>query len=426
VALEPRFLAAQLNRGNALAELGRFVEALTVYDAALAVVPGHAQTHLNRGNALSSLGRSVEAVAAYDRALSINPDQGSALIGRGGALQALNRHRDAITDFDRAAVIDKTSADARHNAALARLVLGDYRRGFEDYEWRWRRSGMPGPRSLGRPLWLGEYPLARKTILLHAEQGLGDCIQFARYVPLVARGGVKVVLEVPRTLVTLLARLDGVAGVVARGDALPAFDVHCPLASLPHAMRTESASIPSTVPYLAASPERVAKWRGRIEAIPRPRVAIAWSGNASHPNDRNRSLGLTQLAPVISAEAGFVSVQRDLRAADAEALSGMPRLLQVADEIVDFDDTAAVLALADLVIAVDTSVAHLAGALGRPIWILVPFSPDWRWMLEREDSPWYPTARLFRQPALGDWASAIARVRDALAGLSRPGGTIPA
>jgi len=173
------------------------------------------------------------------------------------------------------------------------------------------------------------------------------------------------------------------------------------------------------VPYLAASAERIAKWRARIEALPAPRVALAWSGNAAHPNDRNRSLALGNLAPLFSVEAGFVSVQRDLRAADAEALARTPRLLHVGEGLADFDDTAAVLALADLVIAVDTSVAHLAGALGRPTWVLVPFSPDWRWMLEREDSPWYPTARLFRQPAAGDWDTVIARVRDELAGFQR-------
>jgi tetratricopeptide (TPR) repeat protein len=421
LAIEPRFLGAQINRGNALAELSRFEEAIAVYDKVLAVVPGHAETHVNRGNALSSLGRSADAVAAYERALAINADYPKALIGRGGALQALNRHREAIADFDRAAALDKTNADARHNAGLARLTLGDYRRGFEDYEWRWRRTGMPAPRNFGRPLWLGEYPLARKTILLHAEQGLGDCIQFVRFAPQLARGGATVVLEVPAPLTALLARVDGIGSVVARGEALPAFDVHCPLASLPRALRTEPASIPAAVPYLAASVERVAKWRARIEALPAPRVALAWAGNAAHPNDRNRSLTVETLAPLLTARASFVSVQRDLRAADAEALARMPGLLNVAGDLADFEDTAAVLALCDLVIAVDTSVAHLAGALGRPTWILLPFSPDWRWMLGREDSPWYPTARLFRQPDAGDWRSAVGRVCEALAAFGPPG-----
>jgi lipoprotein NlpI len=429
-SLEPRFLAAQLNRGNALAELGRFAEAVAAFDGVLAVLPDHADTHVSCGNALSSLGRSAEAVAAYERALALQPDNAKALIGRGGALQALNRHQDAIADFDRAAALDKSSADARHNAALARLALGHFRRGFEDYELRWRRTGMPPPRSFGRPLWLGEFPLARKTVLLHAEQGLGDCIQFVRYAPILARAGATVVLEVPAPLTSLLARVAGVASVVARGAALPAFDVHCPLASLPHALRTEPSSIPAAVPYLGPSAEHIARWRTRMGALPSPRIAIAWSGNAAHPNDRNRSLTLDQFAPLLAGNAGFVSVQRDLRAADTDTLGRMPQLLHVGEELADFEDTAAVLALADVVITVDTSVAHLAGALGRPIWILVPFSPDWRWMLDREDSPWYPTARLFRQPAIGDWASALTRVREALAAFSPDeasrGGAVPA
>ncbi len=272
-------------------------------------------------------------------------------------------------------------------------------------------------RALGRPLWLGEYPLHRKTILLHAEQGLGDTIQFARYAPLLARMGAKVVLEVPAELAALLGRVAGLAGIVASGEPLPAFDVHCPMGSLPLALRTEATALPAAIPYLEASEERIAKWRSRLAELPAPRVAIAWSGRAAHPNDRNRSIALARLAPLFALEAvSFISVQRELRGEDAQALARLPRIAHLGEELHDFDDTAAVLALADLVISVDTSVAHLAGAMGRPAWILLPFAPDWRWMLRREDSPWYPTARLFRQDALGDWDSVIARARGELAG----------
>jgi hypothetical protein len=298
------------------------------------------------------------------------------------------------------------------------LTLGDYRGGFAQYEARFARSGMPAHRRLGKPLWLGEFPLHRKTILLHAEQGLGDTIQFARYAPLLAGTGGNVVLEVPAELATLLGRLEGVAGVVERGAPLPRFDLHCPMGSLPLALATQATAIPAAIPYLAASPERIAQWRPRFAALPSPRVAIAWSGRAGHPNDRNRSLALTQLAPLFDLEqVSFVSVQRELSDADAASLAGVARITAIGAELRDFDDTAAVLALADLVISVDTSVAHLAGAMGRPTWILLPFSPDWRWMLERDDSPWYPTARLYRQPAAGDWDSVMARVREDLMGL---------
>jgi len=218
-------------------------------------------------------------------------------------------------------------------------------------------------------------------------------------------------------LAALLGRVAGLAGIVASGKPLPAFDVHCPMGSLPLALRTEATALPAAIPYLEASEERIAKWRSRLGELPAPRVAIAGPGRAAHPNDRNRSIALARLAPLFALEAvSFISVQRELRGEDAQALARLPRIAHLGEELHDFDDTAAVLALADLVISVDTSVAHLAGAMGRPAWILLPFAPDWRWMLRREDSPWYPTARLFRQDALGDWDSIIARARDELAG----------
>ena len=415
VALAPRFLPALLNRGNTLAQLKLPEEALTQYDAVLALAPTHAETHVNRGNVLLALGRAAEAAAVYERAMALRPDYLKALIGHGAALQALNRHRDALADFDRSLAIDKSNADAHHNAALALLTLGDYRRGFEEHEWRWQRTGMPVRRpSVGKPLWLGEYALARKRILLTAEQGLGDTIQFARYAPILARNGATVVLEVPRELAALLAHIDGVTEVVVRGEPRPTFDVYCPLASLPRALRTELATIPADVPYLRPSPERLAKWRARIEALPSPRIALAWAGSADHANDRNRSIPLAQLAPLLVRKAGFISIQRELRASDAETLGGLSQLMHVGDDLADFDDTAAVMALADLVISVDTSVVHLAGALGRPTWVLLPFCPDWRWMLERGDTLWYPSVRLFRQPAPGDWNSVIASVAEQL------------
>src|SRR5215813_1320490 len=325
LVLAPSFPGALANRGNALAALGRYEEALAQYDAVLAIVPAHAETYLNRGSALMGLARAAEAVAAFDRALALRPDYVRAHIGRGAARQALNQQHEALADFERAIALDKSNADAHHNAALAHLTLGDYRRGFEQYEWRWQRSGMPARRrSFGKPLWLGEYPLARKRILIAAEQGLGDCIQFARYVPMLAKSGATVMLEAPPPLLSLLGRLDGVAEVVARGDPLPGFDVYCPAGSLPRALRTEVSTIPASIPYLRASEERVAAWRERVECLPQPRIAVAWAGSADHLNDRNRSLPLHQLAPLFALKAGFVSVQRDLRPTDAEELARQP------------------------------------------------------------------------------------------------------
>ena len=416
LALVPRHPEARLNRGIALGGLERHEDAVAEFDAALATSPGNPMAHYNRGIALFSLGRYADAVASYDRTLSVAPDHVKALNNRGLALQAVNRHPEALASYGRAVEIQKDYADAHFNQALALLTIGDFRRGFAKYEWRWRRTGMPAERrGHGRPLWLGEYPLQRKTILLHAEQGLGDTIQFSRYVPLLARTGAKVVLEVQRELVPVLAQVEGAASVVSRGQPLPAFDVHCPLGSLPLALKTEPGTIPAEIPYVTADEARIAKWRPRIAGlgtgIERPKVAMAWSGNAQHSNDRNRSIALSQLASLWSADrARFVGIQRELRDEDTRLLARDGRVVQVGVELDDFADTAAVLALVDLVITVDTSVAHLAGAMGRPVWILLPFSPDWRWTLEGESSRWYPSARLFRQPVLGDWGSVIERV----------------
>jgi tetratricopeptide (TPR) repeat protein len=418
IAQQPRHVQARVNRGNALAELGENSRALAEYDAALALAPGHPLALYNRGNALRALGREPEAIADYDRALAVVPNHLNAWMNRGLALAAHNRFEEALASYDKVFAIAPEHADAHFNAAMARLTIGDYRRGFAEYEWRWKRAGMGAPRRFRQPLWLGEFPLAGKTILLHAEQGLGDTVQFARYAPLLARMGGKVVLEVQPELTELLAGLDGVSATVARGEALPPFDLHCPLASLPLACKTEVASIPADIPYLRAPEPSLAKWRPRLEALPGPRVALAWSGRATHANDRNRSLALPQLEPLLSAPGVlFVSVQRELRASDAELLAFKPNIMQLGAELSNFADTAAVLALCDLVISVDTSVAHVAGALGRKTLVLLPFQPDWRWMLERENSPWYPAVRLLRQPKPGDWPSVINRLVETLASL---------
>jgi tetratricopeptide (TPR) repeat protein len=437
LARNPRHGEARLNRGTALADLGRTAPALADFDAALALMPGHPAALYNRGNALAALGRYDEALAAFDRALAAAPGHGNAWNNRGRALQALDRHAEAVASFDKAIELQKDYADAHFNRALSQLTLGDLARGFEQYEWRWKRSAMRDTRrGYGKPLWLGEYPLARKTILLHPEQGLGDTIQFARYTPLLARAGATVVLEVQPELKNLLAGLEGVASCHARGDPLPAYDVHCPLGSLPLAFKTEPASIPADIPYLRADQGRLAQWCARIDDLPGKRVAIAWAGNASHANDRNRSIDLKLLEPLLALEGiSFLSIQRELRGDDAETLARLSNVRHLGGELIDMADTAAIAALADLTISVDTSVVHLAGALGRPLWVMLPFAPDWRWTPARDpekwepvfgkdhaqtkdsggNCPWYPQARLFRQPALGDWPGAIAALRAELA-----------
>ncbi len=405
---------ARINCGIAHGALGEPEAAVAEFDRALAIAPGHPVAQYNRGVALYDLRRYAEAVAAHDAVLAAVPQHAGAWLNRGRALAALNRLDEAVESYGKATALRKDNADADFMAALALLTLGDYAAGFKKYEARWRRTGMAPQKSRGRPLWLGEYPLARKTVLLHAEQGLGDTIQFARYVPLIAASGAKVVLEVQGELKTLMSGLDGAAAVIAAGETPPPFDVHCPLGSLPLALRTQPDSVPAPIPYLAADAAHLAKWSARLDALPRPRVAVAWSGNPSHNNDRNRSIAFARLAPLFDIPAGFVSIQRDVRSADAASLAAEKRVIHLGSELEDFSDTAAVVALADLVIAVDTAAVHLAGAMGRPVWVLVPFAPDWRWTRTGDTTPWYPTVRVFRQTALGDWESVIARVAGAL------------
>lgn len=422
VARAPRNGEALLNRGIAKATLGRYAEALTDLNAAAAVAPGHPHVHYNRGNALLQLGRDAEALADFDRALAAAPNHIQAWNNRGRALQALNRHDEAVASFTHAIALQPDYADAHSNRALSLLTLGDLRRGFEEYEWRWKRTGMAGAQGRhSRPLWLGEFPLGRKTILLHAEQGLGDTIQFARYATLLARAGAKVVLEVQPAVKTLLSGLDGIASCHARGEPLPAHDVHCPLGSLPLALKTERGNIPAEIPYLHPDAQRLAQWRPAIEVLPGKRIAFAWAGQANHANDRNRSIDLTRLEPLFALPGlSFVSIQHELRDGDAAVLARHANVTQLGDKLTDMADTAAVAALVDLVIAVDTSVVHLAGGLGRPAWVMLPFSPDWRWTLARDPdtrgdlSPWYPRIRLFRQPAPGAWRDVIANVAAAL------------
>jgi len=416
----PQHVEARINCGLAQAACGFSEQALADFDAALALAPGHPGASYNRGVALIKLGRYEEAVTANDAALAVEPGHLTAWLNRGKALAQLNRYDEALASYGEVLAVKKDHADAHFNQALALLTQGKYQRGFSAYESRWRRTGMAPQKSRGKPLWLGEYPLARKTVLLHAEQGLGDTIQFARYVPVLAAAGAKVVLEVQSELKTLMTRLDGAPTVIARGEALPPFDVHCPLGSLPLALKTEPGTVPAAIPYLSASGAHLAKWSMQIGALSQPRIAIAWSGNSSHDNDRNRSIALARLAPLFakslaSSPASFISIQRDVRPEDAAALAAETRVTHVGNELEDFADTAAVLALCDLVIAVDTAAVHLAGAMGRPVWVLVPFAPDWRWTLTGETTPWYPTARLFRQTALEDWDGVISRVGEALA-----------
>ena len=413
LALRPHYVKALNNRGVVLVKLKRSAEALASYDRALALDPGDAEILANRSVVLASLGRLEEAVQSASDALALAPGSGPAFYNRANALGEMHRSDEALADYARAIALQPDYAGAHLNQALCRLITGDYSAAaWEGYEWRWRTAQQNRQlRSFAQAQWLGE-DITGKTILLHAEQGFGDSIQFCRYAPLLAARGARVVLEVQRPLMALMASLEGVSQLVAEGEALPAFDVHCPLLSLPRAFHTTLTTIPSQVPYLQPSPEALAHWRARLggESAAR-RIGVVWAGNRHHGNDAARSIGLGAFVPLLTQRALWFSLQKDVRPGDDDLLKSMPGVQHLGEALKDFDDTAAVVSLMDAVITVDTSMAHLAGALGKDVRILLPRAgADWRWMLKRSDSPWYPTAHLYRQETVGAWDDVLAQV----------------
>ena len=294
---------------------------------------------------------------------------------------------------------------------------GNFKDGWQGYEWRWKNeelSSYKSKRTFAQPLWVGAESLKDKTILLYAEQGLGDTIQFCRYAPLVRELGAKVILEVQRPLVKLLKNLEGVNKIIAEGDALPAFDYQCPLLSLPLAFKTELQNIPSVSNPIGSNGDKVTKWQVKLGEKINPRVGLVWSGSTMHKNDHNRSLTLSKLLPYLNPNVQYVCLQKEMRDVDKELLGQHIEIKYFGYALEDFTDTAALCKLMDVVISVDTSVAHLAGTLGKPTWVLLPFSPDWRWLLDRDDNPWYQSVILYRQEKMGDWNSILEKVKSDL------------
>lgn len=414
----PADFDALRNRAGALRALGACDEALAHYDRALDARGPHAEVLCNRAIALQLLGRYDDALASYAAAAGAPGRTAQEIYTRAVARQQLGDYEAALADFALATVRDPNHGIARRSEAFCRLVMGDFAAGWRQHEARWDAADvMLHRRHADRPQWTGDEPLAGRTLLLHAEQGFGDTLQFCRYASLAHDRGATVLIDAPAALAGLLGTLRGVSRVVADGQPAPAFDLHCPMMSLPFAFRTTLDTVPADVSYLHADPLRRAAWTDRLDtAAPsrRLRVGLAWSGNPNHANDENRSMTFAALAPLVELDATFVSLQVGVRARDADAFAASG-VLSFEAELTDFAETAALVDALDLVIAVDTSVVHLAGALGRPVWVLLPRVPDWRWLLERDDSPWYPAATLFRQGRPGDWPALVERVADALA-----------
>jgi tetratricopeptide (TPR) repeat protein len=416
IDLNPGFGEAHNSLGAALQEQGRPDEAVACYRRAIALKPDYPGAYNNLSTALQEQGLLDEAVDSCRRAIDLDPDFGEAHNSLGTTLLEQGHLDEAIACYRRAIDLNPDYADAHCNLAMALLARGNLAAGWEENEWRWKTPQMAKAyRGFAQPQWRGE-AAAGQTLLVHAEQGFGDSLQFCRYAPLAAARGLRVIVEAPRPLVRLLRSLPGVAQVVTHGEALPAFDLHCPMLSLPLALGiTTLAAIPSTVPYLHADSAQVAAWRARLAAMANqgPRIGLVWAGNprehlpSGSAVDRRRSIGPEPLAPLFDLPGlHFFSLQKDGPAAPPD----FP-LTDFMREMGDFADTAALIANLDLVISVDTSVAHLAAALGKPVWLLDRFDPCWRWLVGRRDSPWYPTLRLFRQPNPGDWRSVVETVR---------------
>jgi tetratricopeptide (TPR) repeat protein len=398
------------DRGSVLIEMKRPADALLSYDAAIALQPDDAELHTNRSTALSALKRYDEALAACDRAIALQPALAQAHVNRGNVLMIQTRFDEAEAAFGQALALSPDHAAAAWNKSLLLLKTGRLEEGWPLHEARKRTDEPVGVGFEDHPLWLGE-PASGQTILLHWEQGLGDTLQFCRYALQVKAAGMKPILLVQAPLKVVAQTLDPEIPVFAEGEALPDFAAHTPLLSLPLALGTTLDTIPAQARYLCADPVRVAAWRARLRPAAKPRVGIAWSGNPAHANDHNRSAPLEALQPLLAADVDWTCLQKDLPDADRQALG---EIAWFGPELGDFGDTAALIELMDLVIAVDTSAAHLAGALGKPVWLLLPTSSDWRWMTGRADTPWYPNMRLFRQTAAGDWPGVAAAVRAAL------------
>jgi tetratricopeptide (TPR) repeat protein len=415
IALRPDNADSFNNRGNLHKQLAQHDQALLDYEKAIALKPDYAEACYNYGTTLFELDRFDPALMQLSRAIELKPDYAEAFYNRGTTLMALRRIDDALADFAKAIALKPDYPEAAWNRGFCNLLAGRWRAGWPDYERRWQADQTPSHWHVyGRPQWTGREDIAGKKLLLHSEQGYGDTLMALRFVRPVVEMGAHVVLDAPPALRPLLEQIDGPT-LTRPGEPAPEFDLYCPLMSLPRALDVTLETVRADVPYLAAPAAHLEKWRGRLPNPAGLKVGINWAGNPTFRHDRSRSIGLSRMLPLLArSDMQFFALQKDLRDGDGELLASHPEIEALGQDIESFADSAAIISLMDLVISSDTSVVHLAGALGKPTWILLPFVPDWRWLLDRNDSPWYPTARLFRQTKLGDWSGVVERVSSEL------------
>jgi len=410
LSLRSDYAEAWGNKGVTLYDLKRFD-----YDKALSLNPDYHEAWGNKGTILHDLKRFDEAIAHYDKALSLNPDYHEAWGNKGWTLHELKRFDEAIAHYDRALSLNPDYHKASLNKSLSLLLLGDFKNGFPLYESRWdsdKVEGSVGKLFFDSPVWLGVESLREKTILIYWEQGIGDFIQFCRYVKLVSDLGANVILEVPESLASLMCNFDGVSQFVVKGEELPFFDYQCPLLSLPLALSTSISSIPASIPYLVVQSNKAAEWGHKLGEKKKRRIGLVWSSVSNFKDDSKRSLMLIDFIKALPAEGfEYICLQKVLKDCDKDFFKNYKNIRFFGDELLDFVDTAALIENLDLVISTCTSIPHLSGALGKETWILLSHVPDWRWLLDREDSPWYPSVKLYRQPVIGDWDSVLDKVK---------------
>ena len=413
IRLKPENALAHNLRGNALLGLKRNEEAVAAYDMAIKLQPDFADAFNNRANALRYLQRLDEALESYNQALSLKPDFTDGYLNRGMVFEELGRFDDALVDYDHVLTLQPQHAGVHWNKSAIKLLKGEWEEGWKLYEWRWinKALGLHDPYPAEKR-WDGKASLHGKTILIHTEQGMGDTIQFSRYIPLLVTQGAHVAFVVAPALKSLMSSLPCKVSLYGTGEALPDYDLHYPLLSLPFSLNTTLANIPNQVPYLNASPAKREEWQAKVGVSARPKIGLIWNGATINPNDRHRSMPLEEISALLAEDYDFHCLQKDIRPQDQAILNTFPQLKL--HKLSDFSDTAALIDQMDIVISVCTSVGHLAGAMNKPLWMMLTKHADWRWLEQRSDSPWYPSARLFRQQTNDDWSDVVNQIITAL------------
>ena len=392
------------NYGVILTEVNRTNDSYEVLDKATNIKPDYAEAYSNKGNTLKLLEKYDDAVKAYSKAIQLKPNYAEAYNNRGVIYKELSQMNLALKDLKKAISLKPDYPEANSTMGVTLLLTGNFSKGWEQYEWRWKDLSDPSViRSFKQPLWDGKKSLKDKSILLYSEQGLGDTIQFSRYILLIKALGAKVILETHKELLNIVGSIDSNITVILMGQTLPHFDFQCPLLSLPLKFGTGLKNIPSPNRYIWADKRIVPKWKKKIGSQKKPLVGLAWEGNPLHKNDYNRSILLAELIPHLPKKYEYIGLQKDIRESNLKTLKRSSMIDNLIDNNVSMDDTAAIIENLDIVISVDTSVAHLSASMGKPTWILLPFVPDWRWLLNRNDSPWYKSVKLFRQEKRGNW-----------------------